>query len=157
MDRGYLFSGELRIGKVNGKLSSGAIGSCIVVVMINPITRVGAMAHIMLPGKAPGKEPNPMKYADNAIVELHSKMNKRGTSDKDIKTFIFGGANVLHEKDTDLPQDNIASVRSCLKDLGLRVDKQSIGGVERREVIFDMKDILITCSIGDTAKREFRG
>ncbi|MCK4642960.1 chemotaxis protein CheD [bacterium] len=155
MDRSYAFSGELRICKINGKLSSGAIGSCIAVIMIDMIKRVGAMAHIMLSGKAPEKESNTTKYTCNAISGLYGKMIRQGASDKDIRTFIFGGANVLRDSNANLPESNIASVKSCLKELKLKIEKESVGGFERREVILDMKDILITCSIGDAGKREF--
>ncbi|MCK5598083.1 chemotaxis protein CheD [bacterium] len=155
MDREYVFSGELKVCKPDGKLSTGAIGSCIVAIMISATPRIGAMAHIMLPGKAPEKESNTTKYTCNAINELHNQMTKRGALNEDIKTFVFGGANVLRDKNTDLPQSNIASVKSCLKELRLKIEEESVGGVARREAVLYLKDMAITLSIGDSGKREF--
>ena len=113
------------------------------------------MAHIMLPGKAPNKESNTTKYTCNAINELYNEMTKRGALNKEIRTFIFGGANVLRDNNTDLPQSNIASVKSCLKELMLKIEKESVGGVARREAVLYLKDMAITLSIGDSGKREF--
>ena len=48
--------GQVKAGTGGVILKSSAIGSCVVVVAYDTARKVGAMAHIMLPGRAPTRK-----------------------------------------------------------------------------------------------------
>jgi chemotaxis protein CheD len=78
-----------------------ALGSCLAIVLYDPARKNGAMAHVMLPGKAPAKAGpgERMKYAAiDALIEIMANM---GSEKDDFCVAIIGGANVLkRENDT---------------------------------------------------------
>ena len=62
----YTQTGEVKTGKKDTILRSNAIDSCIVIAAYDEEEKVGAMAHIMLPGKAlENKNTQKNKYARN--------------------------------------------------------------------------------------------
>ncbi len=91
-----VYTGEVKAGKEDMLLKSNAIGSCIVIAAYDSIQKVGALAHIMLPGVAPlGKHLQPTRYASNAIEEMIKQMTHLGANIKRTETCLVGGGNVL--------------------------------------------------------------
>lgn len=81
----YAMTGEVKIGNKNTILRSGAIGSCVVIIAYDKLSQVTAMAHIMLPGKAPdSKSLQKSRYAENAIDELVNIFTFNGTNENNI-------------------------------------------------------------------------
>ncbi|MHC4156555.1 MAG: chemotaxis protein CheD [Planctomycetota bacterium] len=70
-------TGEVRVSTKSAVLRSLAIGSCIAVVAYDAKRRIGAIAHVMLPGRAPEKALEKTKYAADAIEEMLGRMKKR--------------------------------------------------------------------------------
>ena len=64
----YVNTGEVSSGGIETILNSGAIGSCVVITAFDSYRRIGAMAHVMLPGVSPVKNQlHATRYAANAI------------------------------------------------------------------------------------------
>ncbi len=128
-----VLTGEVKFGTREHTLISNAIGSCIVISVYDPDNRIGAMAHIMLPGRAPNKPNiNKMKYAENAIDELLAHFLKLGSEPSKLMICSVGGGNVLQRQDDKICRDNIESVNNTLSDHGMVVVADALGGVQRR-------------------------
>lgn len=146
----YVLTGEVKAGNKSTLLISSAIGSCVVIAAYDAKEKVGALAHIMLPGKAPtNKETQKNRYAANAIEELIRRMNMLGTKENNIEVCLVGGANVLKKKDDATGLNNLSSVNDILKKERIQVKAKSVGGTERRSIALDVENGSIYYSVGD--------
>ena len=128
-----VMTGEMKDGNNGQTLVSNAIGSCVVVAVFDPINKRGAMAHIMLPGKAPSKPgTNKLRYAHDAIHTMLGELSALGTDSLKLVTCLVGGGNVLKTHDDRVCRDNIESVTDILNKLNLKVSATSLGGTHRR-------------------------
>jgi chemotaxis protein CheD len=152
---------DVQIGHVaaaSGKtvLRSSALGSCVAVAVWDDAGGVGAMAHIMLPGKSPdGKESiEKTKYAADAIDAILEKMAAAGSACEKLEGVIVGGANVLQKPDDTICPANIDSVLSLLGDKRTCVVARAVGGIERRSIFFDLESKVVSHSHGDGAEEQ---
>ena len=131
-------TGEVKAATELIKLRSAAIGSCIVIAALNFKKKTGAMAHVMLPGKAPRKSSKKTKYAENAIDKLINLMYQAGSQEKDVEIFLVGAGNVLKKENDTICKDNIESVMQILKEKNITVRASVLGGTERKSVFMDI-------------------
>lgn len=151
----YAMTGDVKAGNKDTILKSGAIGSCIVIVAYDKLNQTAAMAHIMLPGKAPeNREIRKTKYAYDAIDELASLLKLNGANENDIEVCIAGGANVLKRKDDDIGLDIIQSVVILLKKRKIKIVAKSLGGTKRRSVSLDVETGCLHFTVGDGAEKQ---
>ena len=152
---------DVQIGQVKaarGKviLKSSAIGSCIALAACDPLNNTAAMAHIMLPGRAPDNKSSTekTKYAHDAIDAMIDKMAQLGSTNNNVKVAVLGGANVLQKDDDAICQANIESTLEYLSQNHLEVVATATGGVIRRNVWLDTDSGIISYSEGDGGKKQ---
>jgi len=152
---------DVQIGQVRAAggreiLRSSAIGSCIAVAACDPSNKTAAVAHIMLPGRAPagkaGSEKT--KYAHDAIDEIIDKMSQFGSTSPDMKIAVLGGANVLQKADDTICETNIESTLDYLREKHLEVVATATGGTVRRNIWLDIDNGVIYYTEGDSSKRQ---
>jgi chemotaxis protein CheD len=152
---------DVQIGQVRADtggviLKSSAIGSCVVAVAYDTAKKVGAMAHIMLPGRAPtrkkGREKT--KYAADAIDAILHKMARLGSATVDIKAAVVGGANVLEREDDTICRANIESTLGLLLEKCLTIAAEATGGTQRRNVRLDIDTGTITYTEGNGGEKQ---
>jgi chemotaxis protein CheD len=132
---------EIRISKDPLKaLVALGLGSCIGICMYDPIAKTAGMAHVVLPEKpenlsVPDK---PGKYAETAIPALLKMMVIAGAQKGSIITKIAGGGKMFDvgkaSNFINIGQRNAENVMIALKEAGLRVLAQDIGGSRGRTV-----------------------
>jgi chemotaxis protein CheD len=142
-------TGEVRVGSNKTVLRSLAVGSCIVIAAYDSQHRIGAMAHVMLPGSAPERTEDRTKYAADAIDELIAKMHRAGASKADIEVCLVGGGNVLRKENDTICRENIRSTTQFLRERGIPVRASVLGGTERKGVFLDVETGSISYSEGD--------
>jgi len=142
-------TGEVRVGGKDLILRSTAIGSCIVVAAYDPSSRTGALAHIMLPGCAPSREPDKSKYAEDAIAQMIKKLVKAGAKRKRIEACLVGAGNVLREKRDTICRQNINSVTELLANMRVAIRASAVGGTSRRSVSLDIQAGCVSYTEGD--------
>lgn len=150
---------DVQIGQVKAvrgrvTLRSSAIGSCVAVVAYYPPNKTAAVAHIMLPGRAPAKKTGSekTKYAHDAIDAMVDKMAQLGSIAGNVKVALLGGANVLQRGDDTICEANIESTLSYLKTKHLEVVATAIGGTSRRNVWLDVDSGVVSYTEGDSSK-----
>ncbi len=152
----YVMTGEVKVASASEgvRLVSSALGSCIAICVYDAEQKIGAMAHILMPGYAPLKEnENKAKYAGNAIGKLIEIMGLKCCDRKDIVMCLVGGANVLNRAADDIAKKNIESVVNILKDRGCKVKTEAIGGTIRRTAIVDVSKGSISFTEGSGEAR----
>ena len=149
----YVNTGEVNVAAGKATLRAIAIGSCIVVAALDSKKRVGAMAHVMLPGRAPRQLLEKTKYAFDAIEEMLGQMLEAGSNVDDIKVCLVGAGNVLQKENDTICDANIESVTGILKEKGICVKASVLGGTERKGVVLDTEDGSISYTEGDEGEK----
>ena len=148
--------GQVKADKGKVILQSKAIGSCIAIVAYDTAKNAGALAHVMLPGKAPvrKKRRQETRYAADAIDKMVNQMSQLGSKTEDIEVFLVGAANVLRREDDTICRDNIESVLELLAKKRLKVKAQALGGTARRSVSLDIERGIVSCAEGNGRQTE---
>ena len=132
---------DMKMAQGSGMLVTYALGSCIGICFYDPMLKLAALLHIMLPLNMETGRKNPLKYADTGIRETLRMMEARGARRGRITAKIAGGAKMF-----DVPgggslgnigQRNIESVHLNLKKEGVRLLKEDVGGTSARTLWFD--------------------
>ncbi len=135
---------DMKMAKGSGTLITYALGSCIGICLYDPLTKVGALIHIMLPLNMETGRTHPMKYADTGVRETLKMMESMGASRARITAKIAGGAKMFEISGGgslgNVGQRNIESVHMVLKREGIRLLKEDVGGTVARTLSFDVSD-----------------
>jgi len=142
-------TGEVRVSRKRTILRSLAIGSCVVVAAYDSKNKVGALAHIMLPGRAPERTADKTKYAVDALHQMIARMAKAGAGRKNIEACLVGGGNVLKRKGDTTGSENIGSAARFLEERQIPVRGSVLGGTERKGVFLDVDTGHICYTEGD--------
>ena len=132
---------DMKMAKGQGMLVTYALGSCIGICLHDPVLKLGALVHIMLPVNMEAGRKTPMKYADTGIRETLRLMESKGASRNRITAKIAGGAKMFEVGSSSLGnigQRNIESVHMNLKKEGIRLLKEDGGGTVARTLLFDV-------------------
>ena len=149
----YVNTGEVKVAVSKGGLKAIAIGSCIVIAASDPKKKVGGMAHVMLPGKAPRGFAEKTKYAFDAIEKLVNGMLEEGSNPADINVCLVGAGNVLQNETNTICDANIESVTAILKEKGICIKASVLGGMERKGVFLDIEAGIICYTEGDEKEK----
>ena len=119
-------------------LTSLGLGSCVAMCVYDPVTKVGGMAHMVLPARSlPSREPSP-KFVDCAIPMLLDEMREQGAQKGRLVVKLVGGAQMtVVAKGNPLMNigvRNLEAAKTALAELGLRVDAEETGGEHGRTV-----------------------
>jgi len=142
-------TGELKSANNNGMLRSVAIGSCIVAACYDGRKKLGVMAHIMLPGKAPARAEAKSKYAKDAIDGIVSILKANGSSIESVDVCLVGAGNVLRKDNDSICKANIRSVTMILADMGFMVSACVLGGFERKSIRMHLDNGAVYFTRGD--------
>ncbi|MDO9326997.1 MAG: chemotaxis protein CheD [Methanoregula sp.] len=127
--------GEYRVGSF--PMMTIGLGSCIGLTLYDPTKKTGAMVHIMLPDSG-GRTDRPGKYADTAIPLLLKELDTLGSSKRSLIAKMAGGACMFEYFGTNLNigERNTEKVRAILKEQGIKVSAEDVGGKVGRTVTF---------------------
>lgn len=108
------------------------LGSCIGIALYDPSTKIGGLAHIMLPDSTKMRNnSNIAKFADTGIEELLNRMIKAGAVKSRLVAKIAGGAKMFEVSGLsdigNVGQRNAEASRAKLKQLGIRLIAEDTG------------------------------
>ena len=134
-----IFPGEFYATRQK-ELITTLLGSCISVVLIDPVNKVSGMNHFMLPGTSPCKPGFVLKEGKYGIFAMELLINEMillGGSKKYLRARIFGGGSVLqiysgYTKSVSV--ENIRFVMKYLADEFIPIVSSDIGGIEGRKI-----------------------
>ncbi len=148
----FVTTGRIATGSKEEILTSSPLGSCVAVIAYDKTTKIGGLAHVMLPGKSPKGNDN--KYAENAITNLIDELKDLGASKTNIEIGLVGGANVLRKENDSIADHLIISVYEILEKKKLNVIASSLGGYERRTAKLDLSSGIVNFTVGDSLEKE---
>lgn len=132
---------DLKICKSPDALTTLGLGSCVGIAVRDPVTKIGGLAHIMLPDSTRIRNnSNIPKFADTGIVELIKQLVNAGASRSRLVSKIAGGAQMFaFQNKTDLVrvgENNIQASKAVLKELKIPILAEDTGLNYGRTVIF---------------------
>jgi chemotaxis protein CheD len=133
----FLASGEdIVIGTI--------LGSCVSVVLHDPISQVGGMNHFLLSDvgyhvdvDSPQFLVTKGRFGIHAMELLINEMLKKGASRKELEAKVFGGANMLISSNAEgstVPQKNIEFALRFLEKERIPVVNSDVGGTQARKI-----------------------
>lgn len=129
------------VAQGRGRLVSIGLGSCVAIAIHDPVAKVGALAHVLLPEAARGQAvENRARYAKTAVPLLLEEMRARGAKGPFVAK-LAGGAGVfgrILSASARVGQRNIEASRAALKVARVRIVGEDVGGESGRTVAFDV-------------------
>lgn len=123
---------EFKISTNPHILSTLSLGSCVGIALYDSVTKIGGLAHIMLPDSRITKTlANPAKFADTAINAMLKQLHEKGAGRKRIVAKIAGGAMMFESAMIDptmqIGERNVKATKSILDNLGIPVVAEDTG------------------------------
>lgn len=121
------------------RLVSSALGSCVGVILHDPLKQIGGLAHIMLPCQVRTNGLHPAgKFADTAIPAMMDEMRVAGALRTRMIAKIIGGAEMFAETDgVSIGERNIFAVKALLEKAQVPIVASDTGGHHARTIEFD--------------------
>ncbi len=132
--------GEMQVSNdPNMILACLGLGSCIGISAYDPVARVGAMVHVVLPhGNNIDCGKSPTKYANTALPIMVNAMERKGAIKSRIVLKIAGGAKIIHTiamgSILDIGDRNIAAVKKAVAENKLSIKAEDIRGTLGRSM-----------------------
>ena len=145
--------GDMRVSQdESSTVVTYSLGSCVGVVIFDPVVRVGGILHAMLPEAGDDRKSsgfNPFKYVDSGIPLLFKEAYKFGAKKNRMKVYVTGAAQILDDSGYfNIGKRNLAVVRKLFWKNGVMIDKEHVGGSVSRTVRLFLEDGLVTVKLG---------
>ncbi len=132
---------DLKTCKSPDGVTTLGLGSCVGIAIRDPQTKIGGLAHIMLPDSTAMKNnSNIPKFADTGIEELVNQIVALGAQRARLVAKIAGGAQMFaFQNKSDMVQvgkRNVEAVKKKLGEMKIRILAEDTGKDFGRTVIF---------------------
>lgn len=132
----------LASNNVQANLVTYSLGSCVGVVIYDPVAKVGGLLHAMLPDSTINAEraaTRPYMFVDTGLPALFHAVYALGGLKPRLIIKLAGGAEFLDEKKLfNIGQRNVETVLAMLTRNGVQLRAQETGGHESRTVRLDL-------------------
>ncbi len=123
---------DLNICKSPDMITTLGLGSCIGIALYDPVTKIGGLAHIMLPDSTQMRNnSNIAKFADTGIEELVKRMIAAGANKNRLVAKIAGGAKMFEVSGLsaigNVGERNAQASREKLKQMGIPLKAEDTG------------------------------
>ncbi len=132
--------GDLKVASEPAVLPSAGIGSCLAIILYDPVLKTGALAHAMLP-HADADHANAVRYVDCAIDIMLTELVRSGTQRGHIVAKLVGGAHMFSlygDEHSSIGAKNIAEAKRKLSEERIPIASEETGGNVGRNLEFDL-------------------
>ena len=129
----------------DGVIVTLGLGSCVAIMLHDPQTQAGAMAHVLLPSTSLARDvTNRAKFPDTAVPFLVERLKALGADPGRLVAKLAGGASMFSQLVTpgtiQMGERNVLAARAALRKAAIPVVRESVGGERGRSVRFHVKD-----------------
>lgn len=123
---------DLKTGRAPDILTTLGLGSCVGIALWDPKTKIGGLAHVMLPDSTQIRNnSNIAKFADSGITELVRQMERMGAPKSRLVAKIAGGAKMFEVSGStavgNIGERNALASKQKLRELGIRILAEDTG------------------------------
>lgn len=151
---------DLVTGQREGALRVLGLGSCVAVVIWDASTRVGGVAHVLLPAPPPrGTQAYaPGRYAQTAVPCLIDRVLELGAARAGLTARLAGGASMFASLMAPglihTGERNVLAAREALHRAAVPVTAEWVGGDFGRTIVFDLATGTVTATSVHHGARE---
>lgn len=132
-----------RVARAPLLLVAPGLGSCLGIVLYDPASKIGGLAHSLLPAAPVGRESETTgKFVDGAIISMVAEMTALGADRQRIWSRIAGGANMFASlpgpAEDRVGARNVRRARETLESLNIPLLGEDVGGDFGRTLEFDL-------------------
>lgn len=134
---------------------STLLGSCVAVCLYDPVSQIGGMNHILMPGRADmNKFDISARYGINAMELLINRIMNLGGTRRRLIAKIFGGAKTIDiiSENMSMGRKNIEFVKEFLKKESIKIVSQDISGTQSRKIWFHTDTSEVVLRRGKTSQ-----
>jgi chemotaxis protein CheD len=136
---------DYAVGAGEQTLATIGLGSCVAIVLYDGVSRVGGLAHVLLPHESMARDrSNPAKFPASAVALLLGEMKKLGADARRVRAKLVGGAsmfaNLLPAGGINIGERNVTAARDALAAAGVPVVAEDVGSDHGRSVFFHLAD-----------------
>ena len=136
---------DLRSACGEAVLATVGLGSCVAIMLHDPVARVGGLAHILLPSRSLGRTADhPGRFPQTAVPLLLDEMTALGADRRRLVARLVGGAsmfsNLVPAGSMQMGDRNVIAVREVLNELAIPIVGEAVGGNQGRSVWFHIAD-----------------
>lgn len=136
---------DCAVGRDEQTLITIGLGSCVAIALYDPRTRIGGLAHTLLPNESMARDrSNPAKFPASAVATLLAEMTRLGADVRRVNAKLIGGAsmfaNLLPAGGINIGDRNVAAARQVLAENGVPVVAEDVGSDHGRSVHFFLDD-----------------
>ncbi len=128
--------------KPDDVLITYSLGSCIGVIIWDPVAKVGGLLHYMLPDSSLDKdkaEAKPFMFADTGIPRLFKETYKFGANKTRMIVKVVGGSQIMDTSGVfNIGKRNHASLRKIFWKNKIMIAKEDVGGSGNRTVSLEI-------------------
>lgn len=137
--------GEIKISSdPNDVLVAYGLGSCVGISMYDPLTRIGALLHAVLPQKLNDTDARNPKFVDGGVASMLEKLDNLGVARNRLVVRMAGGATMLNvpgmKQTLNIGERNVAAARQVLATHNLKLLAEDVGGNTGRTVRLHVGD-----------------
>lgn len=142
------------VGREGDVLVTLGLGSCVAVLLHDPVARVGGMAHVLLPEASLARDrSNPARFASTAVPLLVEEVCAAGGRKGRLTARLAGGAsmfaNLMSPDTLNMGERNVIAARKALEELGIPVVGEAVGADYGRSVRFRVGEgVVVVSSVG---------
>lgn len=122
----------------NDVLITFALGSCVGVMLYDPVVHVAGMIHYMLPLSSINPEKavtKPAMFADTGVPLLFRSVYARGGKKERLVVRVAGGGQIYDDQGTfDIGRRNVTILRKMLWKSNVLISAEDVGGGKSRTV-----------------------
>jgi chemotaxis protein CheD len=134
--------GDMKVGKEGDLLVTHALGSCLGLMVYDPLQKVGGMLHAMLPLSKinPEKaENNPYMFVDVGVPELFREVYNLGGQKARLVVKAAGCGQPLGKNEMfRIGERNYTVLKKLLWKNNVLLESEDVGGTKSRTVHFDL-------------------
>ena len=141
---------DLKSCKAPEVLTTLGLGSCVGIILYDPLSKVSGLAHVMLPDSTQIRNnSNVAKFADTAVDKLIGDMVRLGANKSRLVAKIAGGAQMFSFDSANemmrIGERNAKATKAKLSALGIRLLAEDTGNNYGRTIEFysETGDLLV--------------
>jgi chemotaxis protein CheD len=120
------------------------LGSCVGIALFDPGTRIGGLAHAVLP-RSDADASRPHRYVDTAVPALIAQLEREGADKHRLQAKLAGGAHDLAGTSCfQTGLENVQAARDSLERVGIPILAEHVGGRTGRKIVVDLRSFRVS-------------
>jgi len=148
---------DMKVGRSGDVIVTHALGSCLGLIIYDPVAKVGGLLHAMLPLSKINPEKaraNPFMFVDTGVPELFRRVYELGAVKSRLSVKVAGCGRPLGDNEMfRIGERNHTVLKKMLWKNNVLLKAEDIGGTNSRTVYFEILTGQVVIS-GNGVKRE---